>query len=200
MARFKDRADRDMVLAMTHEEIVTDLARAEISSYRQLPMIVYQLQTKFRDEPRARGGLIRGREFTMKDSYSLDADEAGSTPPTTRTGRPTSASSAAAGSTFVVVGADTGMMGGTASHEFMALSPNGEDTLLICPNVRLRRQPRGRHLPPRRRPAEEPLPMEEVATPTRPPSRRSPSSWASHSQNRQGRVLTRLVAAASSSP
>src|SRR4029079_7530340 len=77
MARFKDRADRDMVLAMTHEEVVTDLARQEISSYRQLPQIVYHLQTKFRDEPRARGGLIRVREFTMKDSYSLDADDAG---------------------------------------------------------------------------------------------------------------------------
>ena len=71
MARFKDRGDRDMVLAMTHEEIVTDLARQEISSYRQLPMIVYHLQTKWRDEPRSRGGLIRVREFTMKDSYTL---------------------------------------------------------------------------------------------------------------------------------
>ena len=72
MTRFKDRGDRDMVLAMTHEEIVTDLARQEINSYRQLPQIVYHLQTKWRDEPRARGGLIRVREFTMKDSYSFD--------------------------------------------------------------------------------------------------------------------------------
>ncbi len=77
MARFKDRGDRDMVLAMTHEEVVTDLTRTEINSYRQLPQIVYHLQTKFRDEPRSRGGLIRVREFTMKDSYSLDMDEAG---------------------------------------------------------------------------------------------------------------------------
>ena len=70
LTRFKDRADRDMVLAMTHEEIVADIARQEINSYRQLPQIVYHLQTKWRDEPRARAGLIRVREFTMKDSYS----------------------------------------------------------------------------------------------------------------------------------
>jgi prolyl-tRNA synthetase len=66
-----------MVLAMTHEEVITDLARQEINSYRQLPMLVYHIQTKWRDEPRARGGLIRVREFTMKDSYTLDLDEAG---------------------------------------------------------------------------------------------------------------------------
>src|SRR5215217_2209868 len=86
LARFKDRADRDMVLAMTHEEVVTDLARSEISSYRQLPQIVYHLQTKFRDEPRSRGGLIRVREFTMK----------GLTPPTNSIGRRTTRSSPAA--------------------------------------------------------------------------------------------------------
>ena len=119
-----------MVLAMTHEEVVTDLARQEINSYRQLPMLVYHLQTKWRDEPRSRGGLIRVREFTMKDSYSLDRDDAGLDEQYLQlTGRPTTASSAARGLKFVVVGADTGMMGGTASHEFMALSPNGEDTI-----------------------------------------------------------------------
>ena len=77
LARWKDRADRDMVLALTHEEVVASLAASEINSYRQLPQIVYHLQTKFRDEPRSRGGLIRVREFTMKDSYSLDLDDAG---------------------------------------------------------------------------------------------------------------------------
>src|ERR671921_2095755 len=70
LARFRDRGDRDMVLAMTHEEAVTDLLRRQVRSYRQLPVVLYQLQTKFRDEPRARGGLIRMREFTMKDAYS----------------------------------------------------------------------------------------------------------------------------------
>ncbi len=77
LVHWRDRAGRDMTLALTHEEVVTDLARRQISSYRQLPQLVYHLQTKFRDEPRPRGGLIRVREFTMKDSYSLDADEAG---------------------------------------------------------------------------------------------------------------------------
>ncbi|MBI2877936.1 MAG: proline--tRNA ligase, partial [Candidatus Tectomicrobia bacterium] len=77
MARFKDRAGRDMVLAMTHEEVVADLVRRDIHSYRQLPVLVYQIQTKFRDEPRSRAGLIRVREFTMKDSYSLDIDSSG---------------------------------------------------------------------------------------------------------------------------
>ena len=77
MARFKDRAGRDMVLAMTHEEVVADLLRDIVRSYRQLPMMVYHFQTKWRDEPRARGGLIRVREFVMKDSYSCDLDLAG---------------------------------------------------------------------------------------------------------------------------
>src|SRR5579859_3633090 len=77
LARFKDRGDRDMVLAMTHEEVVALLLRDIIRSYRQLPVIVYHFQTKFRDEPRSRGGLIRVREFVMKDSYSCDRDEAG---------------------------------------------------------------------------------------------------------------------------
>ena len=77
MARFKDRNDHDMVLAMTHEEVVADLVRREVHSYKDLPGLIYHIQTKFRDEPRPRGGLIRVREFTMKDSYSLDIDEDG---------------------------------------------------------------------------------------------------------------------------
>src|SRR5690606_39122990 len=77
MARFKDRGERDMVLAMTHEEVVAQLVVEIVNSYRQLPLIVYHFQTKFRDEPRARGGLVRVREFVMKDSYSVDVDEAG---------------------------------------------------------------------------------------------------------------------------
>ncbi len=77
MARFQDRKERDMVLAMTHEEVVADLVKSEIRSQRQLPQLVYHIQTKFRDDPRPRAGLIRVREFTMKDSYSLDTDTAG---------------------------------------------------------------------------------------------------------------------------
>ena len=77
MSRFEDRAGRDMVLAMTHEEAVTDLARGEIDSYKRMPLLVYQIQTKWRDDPRPRAGLIRVREFTMKDSYSFDKDQEG---------------------------------------------------------------------------------------------------------------------------
>jgi prolyl-tRNA synthetase len=132
MSRFKDRGERDMVLAMTHEEVVTDLARQEINSYRQLPMLVYHIQTKWRDEPRSRGGLIRVREFTMKDSYSLDRDEAGLDVAYRNHWRAYERIFRRCGLAFVVVGADTGMMGGSASHEFMALSPHGEDIVLIC--------------------------------------------------------------------
>jgi prolyl-tRNA synthetase len=134
MTRFKDRGDRDMVLAMTHEEVVADLARQEINSYRQLPQLVYHIQTKWRDEPRARGGLIRVREFTMKDSYSLDLDEAGLDVQYRNHWRAYERIFRRCGLDFVVVGADTGMMGGSASHEFMALSDYGEDIVLICPN------------------------------------------------------------------
>ncbi len=166
MSRFKDRGERDMVLAMTHEEVVTDLARQEISSYRQLPMLVYHIQTKWRDEPRSRGGLIRVREFTMKDSYTLDLDEAGLDRQYQNHWRAYERIFRRTGLEFVVVGADTGMMGGTASHEFMALSPYGEDIVLICPNgdyadnrevaTFVRDAPSG----------EETLPMEEIETPS----------------------------------
>ncbi len=133
MARLKDRGDRDMLLAMSHEEVVADLVRTEINSYRQLPQIVYHIQTKFRDEPRARGGLIRVREFTMKDSYSLDADSAGLDASYDKHWHAYTRIFTRMGLKFVVVGADVGMMGGSLSEEFMAFSPHGEDILLICP-------------------------------------------------------------------
>jgi prolyl-tRNA synthetase len=166
LTRFKDRGDRDMVLAMTHEEIVTDLARQEISSYRQLPMVVYHIQTKWRDEPRSRGGLIRVREFTMKDSYTLDRDEAGLDEQYQNHWRAYERIFRRVGLDFVVVGADTGMMGGTASHEFMALSPYGEDIVLICHECGYADN---REVATFRREAaagEAPLPMEEVETPS----------------------------------
>ncbi len=165
MARFKDRGDRDMVLAMTHEEVVTDLTRTEINSYRQLPQIVYHLQTKFRDEPRSRGGLIRVREFTMKDSYSLDMDEAGLDVAYQKHWGAYERIFRRCGLDFVVVGADTGMMGGSASHEFMARSPYGEDIILTSPsgNYAANREVAtfAREAPS----TEEMLPVEEIATP-----------------------------------
>jgi prolyl-tRNA synthetase len=165
MARFHDRGERDMVLAMTHEEIVADLARTEINSYRQMPQIVYHLQTKWRDEPRPRGGLIRTREFTMKDSYSFDVDDAGLDLAYRLHWQAYEKIFNRCGMDFVIVGADTGMMGGSASHEFMAFSPNGEDTILICEN---NDYAANREVATFRRDApstEELLPMTEVETP-----------------------------------
>jgi prolyl-tRNA synthetase len=132
MARFKDRAGRDMVLAMTHEEVIADLLRDVVKSYRQLPVMLYHFQTKFRDEPRSRGGLIRVREFTMKDAYSCDLDEAG-------LDKSYQAQYGAYEKTFkrlgldtIAVASDVGMMGGSEAHEFMLLNPAGEDTLVLC--------------------------------------------------------------------
>jgi prolyl-tRNA synthetase len=132
LTRLKDRADRDMVLAMTHEEAVSVLAATEIQSYRQLPMTVYQIQTKFRDEPRPRGGLIRTREFTMKDSYSFSADWESLDEIYAAHHRAYERIFERCGLDIVVVASDTGMMGGKEAHEFMALSPHGEDTLILC--------------------------------------------------------------------
>jgi prolyl-tRNA synthetase len=134
LLRFEDRAERDMVLAMTHEEVITDLARKEIVSYKQLPQMAYQIQTKFRDEPRPRGGLIRVREFTMKDAYSFHTsyDDLDAYYP--------SISGAyenifkRAGLDAVRIEADSGMMGGTGSHEFVIIAESGENTIVRCAN------------------------------------------------------------------
>ena len=165
MARFKDRKGRDMALAMTHEEVVADLCRTEIQSYRQLPQLVYHIQTKFRYDPRPRAGLIRVREFTMKDSYSLDLDEAG-------LDRQYRAHYQAYFNVFhrcgidaVAVGSDVGMMGGSLAHEYMYLTPIGEDTLVLCRRCgyAANRQIARFAKPPAA--PEEPKPAEKVATP-----------------------------------
>jgi prolyl-tRNA synthetase len=132
MGRFKDRSGRDMVLAMTHEEVIADLVRREIRSYRQLPQLVYHIQTKWRDDPRPRAGLIRVREFTMKDSYSLDADWAGLDQQYQAHYRAYLRIYAGCALPVVAVKSDVGMMGGQLAHEFMYLTPVGEDTLLFC--------------------------------------------------------------------
>lgn len=132
MARLKDRNGRDYCLAMTHEEVMTDLAKSVISSYRQLPFMLYQIQTKFRDEPRPRGGMIRVREFTMKDAYSFDRDFAGLDAFYPRIYQAYFNIFRRCGLDVIAVESDTGMMGGTMAHEFMALTPVGEDTLLLC--------------------------------------------------------------------
>jgi len=165
LTRFKDRNGRDMVLAMTHEEVIGLLLADVIKSYRQLPVMLYHFQTKWRDEPRARGGLIRVREFVMKDAYSCDRDEAG-----------LDASYEAQKGAYIriferlgletrIVASDVGIMGGSQAHEFMVLNPAGEDVLVLCDacgyaaNRQVARTPRPEPA------AEEQLPLEEVATP-----------------------------------
>jgi prolyl-tRNA synthetase len=132
MGRFKDRNDHDMVLAMTHEEVVADLVRREIQSYKQLPRLVYHIQTKWRDDPRPRAGLIRVREFTMKDSYSLDADWDGLDRQYHLHYQAYFNIYHRCGLDVVAVKSDTGIMGGKLAHEFMFLTPIGEDTLILC--------------------------------------------------------------------
>ncbi len=132
MGRFQDRKGRDLVLAMTHEEVIAHLCTSEIRSYRQLPQMVYHLQTKFRDEPRARGGLIRVREFVMKDSYSLDRNEEGLQSQYEAHYDAYHRIGARLGLDLVAVQSDPGMMGGRVAHEFMYITPVGEDSLAIC--------------------------------------------------------------------
>ena len=164
MGRFKDRAGRDMVLAMTHEEAVTDIARGEIDSYKRLPLLVYQIQTKWRDDPRPRAGLIRVREFTMKDSYSFDKDWEGLDKVYKAHYKAYFRIYSRCGLPVVAVGADTGMMGGKVSHEYMYLSPIGEDTIITCPkcgytaNRQVARFQKDYY-------PEEMLPIEKISTP-----------------------------------
>lgn len=132
LLRFKDRNDRDYCLGPTHEEVITDLARGEIRSYRQLPLRVYQIQTKFRDEIRPRFGLMRGREFLMKDAYSFDASQENAEKSYDLMYDAYMRVFKRLGLKFRAVEADTGSIGGTSSHEFMVLADTGEDTLVCC--------------------------------------------------------------------
>lgn len=165
MVRFKDRSGRDMVLAMTHEEVVADLTRDLVKSYRQLPAIVYHFQTKFRDEPRARGGLVRVREFVMKDSYSIDADEAGLDRSYDLHYEAYTRIFRRLGLDAIAVSSDVGIMGGTGAHEFMVLNPHGEDTLVLCDACGFAAN---QQIAPNAVAADassEPMPVEEVDTP-----------------------------------
>jgi prolyl-tRNA synthetase len=168
LLRFKDRGGRDMVLAMTHEEVVADLLRDLVKSYRQLPMIVYHFQTKFRDEPRARGGLIRVREFVMKDSYSLDADTAGLDRAYQLHRGAYERIFQRLGLETIAVGADVGIMGGSEAHEFMVLNDAGEDTLVLCESCDYAANQQIATIVKPEPAAEEPRPTEEVATPDAP--------------------------------
>ncbi len=132
LLRFQDRHGRDCCFGPTHEEVITDLVRREVHSYRQLPLNLYQIQVKFRDEIRPRFGLIRGREFIMKDAYSFDLDEAGAERTYRAMYEAYSRIFSRCGLTFKAVEADTGPIGGSFSHEFMVLAETGEDFLASC--------------------------------------------------------------------
>ena len=132
MFKIKDRQERNLVLGPTHEEVVTDLVAHEVQSYRQLPINLYQIQTKFRDEIRPRFGLMRAKEFIMKDAYSFDVDLAGVEKSYQAMYRAYERIFQRAGLRTKVVEADTGAMGGSASHEFMVLAEAGEDGIIEC--------------------------------------------------------------------
>jgi prolyl-tRNA synthetase len=133
MFRLKDRKGADLCLGMTHEEIMTAIARGELRSYKQLPQIWYQIQTKFRDEPRPKSGLLRVRQFTMKDSYSFDLDQAGLDKSFDLHDGVYRTIFRRCGLKFVAVEADSGSMGGSQSQEFMVYTDAGEDLIASCP-------------------------------------------------------------------
>jgi prolyl-tRNA synthetase len=132
LLRFKDRADREFCLGPTHEEVITDLVRREVRSYRQMPVNLYQIQDKFRDEIRPRFGLMRGREFLMKDAYSFDADEEGAAESYRRMYEAYCRIFRRMGLAYRAVEADTGAIGGSSSHEFMVIADSGEDAIVSC--------------------------------------------------------------------
>jgi prolyl-tRNA synthetase len=165
LVRFKDRADREMVLAMTHEEVVALLLKDIVQSYRQLPMMVYHFQTKFRDEPRSRGGLIRVREFVMKDAYSCDRDTAGLDESYRLQYAAYERIFKRLGLDAIAVGSDVGIMGGTGAHEFMVLNEFGEDTLVLCDECGYAENQQVALVQKPSPEAEEALPMEDVETP-----------------------------------
>ena len=131
--KLQDRKGAWLVLGMTEEEVMTDIARKELRSYKQLPQIWYQIQTKFRDEPRPRAGLLRVRQFIMKDSYSFDLDAAGLDASYNKHDATYRAILSRCGLEFVAVQADSGAMGGSASQEFMVYAEAGEDLIASCP-------------------------------------------------------------------
>ena len=165
LVRFDDRRTRPHVLALTHEEVVATLAASDVQSWRQLPRFVYQIQLKFRDDPRPRGGLLRVREFTMKDGYTLDRDEAGLDEQYARIHVAYLEIFRRCGLPVIPVAADVGMMGGREAHEFMYLTPIGEDTVVLCDGCGYAQN---RQVATAARPPvaeEDPLPIERVETP-----------------------------------
>jgi prolyl-tRNA synthetase len=169
MFRLKDRRGNDFLLAPTHEEMFTLLVKDLYSSYKDLPLVIYQIQTKYRDEPRPRAGLLRGREFVMKDSYSFDIDDVGLEVSYQRHRDAYIKTFEHLGMPFVIVSAMSGAMGGSASEEFLAPIPNGEDTFVRCPNCGYAANVEAvRTMPPPERPVDELPPAVVHDTPDTP--------------------------------
>lgn len=165
LLRFKDRSGADMVLGMTHEEAAVHMAMNVASTYQKYPFMIYQIQTKFRDEPRARGGLIRVREFTMKDGYSFHTSQKDLERYYKRCYRAYERIYARVGIPEVVaVASDSGMMGGKVSHEFMLLTDIGEDTIVLCPECGYRANMEAADCIVHNAPDEAMAPLEKVAT------------------------------------
>lgn len=160
-----DRRDRKLVLAPTHEEVTTELVKRNVQSYRDLPLLLYQIQTKFRDEPRPRGGLMRVREFTMKDMYSFDTDEDALNVSYSKIVGAYERIYKRCGLQALIVDADSGAIGGKESHEFMLIAESGEDQILYCSNCDYAANLEKADSIKAINEKEEMLPLEEIATP-----------------------------------
>lgn len=165
LMRLKDRHERDFCLGPTHEEIITDLVRHEVNSYRQLPLRLYQIQNKYRDERRPRFGLLRGREFIMKDLYSFDRDEAGLEESYQKMFDAYTAIFKRCGLKFRPVEADSGAIGGSGTHEFMVLAEAGEAEIVYCPKCDYAANTEIAPCQPAANPVEEAKEIEKVSTP-----------------------------------
>jgi prolyl-tRNA synthetase len=160
-----DRKEHRLALGPTHEEVITDLVRRSVQSYRDLPQLLYQIQNKFRDEPRSRGGLLRVREFIMKDLYSFDVDEAGLDISYEKMIQAYKNVYARCGLPAVMVDADSGAIGGKASHEFMLIAEGGEDQIIFCKKCGYAANMEKATSVKTSAPAGKPLAVEEVSTP-----------------------------------
>ena len=161
----KDRRGHDLVLGPTHEEIITDLVAHYVQSYRDLPQLLYQIQVKLRDEPRPRGGLLRVREFIMKDLYSFDVDDQGLDVSYQKMKQAYINLYARCGLPAVLVDADSGAIGGKDSQEFMLVADSGEDEIIVCPSCHKAANVEKMVSVKSKIALEEPLPLQEVATP-----------------------------------
>ncbi len=157
-----DRRDRKLALGPTHEEVITRLVSHHVQSYRDLPLLLYQIQTKFRDEPRPRAGLIRVREFTMKDLYSFDTDEEGLNQSYAKMLQAYQNIYEGCGLPTLLVEADSGAIGGKDSHEFMVIAESGEDEIIYCPGCQYTANADKAQSIISKTAGEESLPLEEV--------------------------------------